>query len=542
MRCELKGAQDQARDWQHRISYFHKTSSYLVVGAYLGGDNHIMTASVSADGGFFATSKPVVWSDGFPVSTRRLLFGVCPPNAEMNSGVRPRISTPERWVQREYRRSLPGIYPQCMDDNLRLSVRFAAWRNSTMANPFKSNTNMQTPSMIFRVIVGMGFLLLAACPVWAQAPAQASAHPAPAEFARLKQRLKRGDWVIVSKEDGGQVLGRLQNIDGSQISVLSGATLHKIAADEALSVQVERNRMLIGAMIGAAAAFPLGVLSRAYAYNEGGSEGGALTVPVALVAGTGAAWGKFHRRWQKIYERTPGAFETSTALSFPAVETELLGSLASGNNSNTFVDNAGATVDSTALGSRQQLGLSVGVGRRYPSGLAVELELNRTLNAGFTHVACIPRPKTFINGVLDPGGQCDGSADVGTESILTATERLVYTARKAARVQPIVSAGIAFVFRSERTASSFPAYLFPAFALPVFGLAGGGNGNDWQVGTSTTQHALGAVPVSGGVRVAITPSLAVRSEFTYVHYVGIDLAVVHTSLSRASVGIAYKLR
>jgi Tol biopolymer transport system component len=41
---------------------------------YLGGDNHIMTASVSADGDSFATSKPIVWSSTQTAS----IYGISP--------------------------------------------------------------------------------------------------------------------------------------------------------------------------------------------------------------------------------------------------------------------------------------------------------------------------------------------------------------------------------------------------------------------------------------------------------------------------------
>ena len=153
----------------------------------------------------------------------------------------------------------------------------------------------------FRAVVATGFLLVT-CPAWAQD----SGRQASTEFARLQQKLKTGDSVIVRIENGTEIKGRLQDVDGAHIAVLTKDVRREIPADQVTRVQRRRNGILLGALIGAGVGIPFGIFLREYAYNEGGNQAGALALPIAVGLGVGIGIDALLVVPRTVYERKPG--------------------------------------------------------------------------------------------------------------------------------------------------------------------------------------------------------------------------------------------
>jgi hypothetical protein len=108
-------------------------------------------------------------------------------------------------------------------------------------------------------------------------------------------------------------------------------------------------------------------------------------------------------------------------------------------------------------------------------------------------------------------GKCVGSALEGVESQLVGTGRVVYSMRS--RFQPFISGGFSFLQTVERH----------AFAESLSGIL--------QVHQFRPRFNQAAVPVSGGFRVSLTSSIAIRPAVTY--YFGAERTTV-------SVGFVYR--
>jgi len=145
-------------------------------------------------------------------------------------------------------------------------------------------------------------LCMLTCPAWAQD----SGRQAFAEFARLQQKLKTGDSVIVRIENGTEIKGRLQDVDGSHIVVLTKDARREIPADQVTRVQRRRNGILLGALIGAGAGVPFGIILGGIAHNESGDWAGPFAFPIAVGLGAGIGIDALLVRSRTVYERTPG--------------------------------------------------------------------------------------------------------------------------------------------------------------------------------------------------------------------------------------------
>jgi hypothetical protein len=127
--------------------------------------------------------------------------------------------------------------------------------------------------------------LMAARTAWAQD----AAPQAGADLARLSQKLKVGESVVVTTDDGREARGRFLDVSATAFTLHVDNVRQRIPANQVNRVQVRRNGVLLGALIGAGTGVPFGLALRSYARNEAGSEAGALAFPIAVGLGIGIA-------------------------------------------------------------------------------------------------------------------------------------------------------------------------------------------------------------------------------------------------------------
>jgi hypothetical protein len=144
-------------------------------------------------------------------------------------------------------------------------------------------------------------VLLAAPAAWAQVPSPRE----DAEFSRLQERLRTGDGVLVSIDDGTTVKGRVVDVSSLRMTVRVDDANREIPGDRITRVQRRRNGILLGAIIGTGAGAAVGLAARSYAYNEGGNETAALLLPLAAGLGAGIAVDALLVRPRTVYERSP---------------------------------------------------------------------------------------------------------------------------------------------------------------------------------------------------------------------------------------------
>ncbi|HEY1308883.1 MAG TPA: hypothetical protein VGF24_35315 [Vicinamibacterales bacterium] len=107
------------------------------------------------------------------------------------------------------------------------------------------------------------------------------------DFARLQERLKTNDSVIVTTQDGSRIKGRLVSVSPERIALRTDGTTRDLPADRVSRVKVRRNGVVLGALIGLGVGIPFGIALREYAVNEGGSQAGAMAFPMAVGLGAG---------------------------------------------------------------------------------------------------------------------------------------------------------------------------------------------------------------------------------------------------------------
>jgi uncharacterized protein YcfJ len=109
------------------------------------------------------------------------------------------------------------------------------------------------------------------------------------DFAALKSELRANDSVIVEREDGTVVKGRVLNLSVERLTLRTDDISQDLTVNQVVKIQRRRNGIVLGALIGAAVGVPFGLALRSYAQNEGGSEGGALAFPIAVGVGRASA-------------------------------------------------------------------------------------------------------------------------------------------------------------------------------------------------------------------------------------------------------------
>ena len=146
--------------------------------------------------------------------------------------------------------------------------------------------------MTVRQLIGACvFLVMGSAPALAQTPAgtQQPGVAVAGDFARLSERLRVGDAVVVTTADGAQVTGRFLKASPTEITLHVKDVQQQVAANQVSRVTVRRNGVLLGALIGAGIGVPFGLALRSYAHNETGNEAWALAFPILVGLGTGVA-------------------------------------------------------------------------------------------------------------------------------------------------------------------------------------------------------------------------------------------------------------
>ena len=123
------------------------------------------------------------------------------------------------------------------------------------------------------------------------------------EFGRLADKLKVGDSIVVTTDTGAEVRGRFLSVSPTGIALNVNDVQQQLPASQVSRIQVRRNGVLLGALIGAGAGVPFGLALKAWAHNEGGSEAGALAIPIAMGLGAGITIDAFLVRPRTVFDR-----------------------------------------------------------------------------------------------------------------------------------------------------------------------------------------------------------------------------------------------
>ena len=107
------------------------------------------------------------------------------------------------------------------------------------------------------------------------------------------------------------------DLSNVQITVLADDQRREIPADQVTRVQRRRNGILLGALIGAGAGVPFGIALPSWAHNEGGSEAGALLLPIAAGLGAGIAIDAVLVRPRTVFDRAPSTRAQLSVIALP---------------------------------------------------------------------------------------------------------------------------------------------------------------------------------------------------------------------------------
>lgn len=132
------------------------------------------------------------------------------------------------------------------------------------------------------LVLAFGVVVLAA---GSTAAAQFPAAVDP-EFARLQEKLREGDTVIVTDLQGRSVKGRFGGVSAEEIRVLVNGMTQAFPAASVRQVKRKRMGVMLGALIGAGAGGVMAAFFSSWGENEGGM-GGAVIASVALGLGAG---------------------------------------------------------------------------------------------------------------------------------------------------------------------------------------------------------------------------------------------------------------
>jgi hypothetical protein len=133
--------------------------------------------------------------------------------------------------------------------------------------------------------------------------AQSTQSPVDNDLARLADKLKVGDSIVVTTDTGLQIKARFLDVSAGGIALHVDNLRQQLPAAEVSRIQVRRNGVLLGALIGAGVGVPFGLALKSYAHNEGGSEAGALAFPILVGLGTGVAIDAFLVVPRTVFDR-----------------------------------------------------------------------------------------------------------------------------------------------------------------------------------------------------------------------------------------------
>ena len=137
----------------------------------------------------------------------------------------------------------------------------------------------------FRVLLMVVAIVLTGSAV----TAQGTQSPVDNDFARLADKLKVGDPIVVTMDTGMQIKGRFRNVSAGGLALHVDHVEQQLPVAQVSRVQVRRNGVLLGALIGAGVGVPFGLALKSWANNEGGNEAWALAFPPLVGLGTGIA-------------------------------------------------------------------------------------------------------------------------------------------------------------------------------------------------------------------------------------------------------------
>jgi hypothetical protein len=152
---------------------------------------------------------------------------------------------------------------------------------------------------IYRAMMIAVAIFIAASSVAAQ-PAQAAPD---SDLARFADKLKVGDSIVVTTDTGMQIKGRFFTVSPAGLALHIDNVEQRLPAAEVSRIQLRRNGVLLGALIGAGVGVPFGLALKSWAHNEGGSEAAALAVPILIGLGTGIAIDAFLVRPRTVFDR-----------------------------------------------------------------------------------------------------------------------------------------------------------------------------------------------------------------------------------------------
>lgn len=166
--------------------------------------------------------------------------------------------------------------------------------------------------------VSMAAFIAAACLVAASpAQAQSASADSSSDMTALAKKLKAGEQVVVTTQDGAEVQGRFADASATGLSLQSNGARQQLPAGQVRRVQVRRNGILLGAVIGAGAGAALGLALMSAAQNEGGNEATAFALPLAAGAGAGIAIDALLVKPRTVFERQPAVRTTLLPLVSP---------------------------------------------------------------------------------------------------------------------------------------------------------------------------------------------------------------------------------
>ncbi len=318
-------------------------------------------------------------------------------------------------------------------------------------------------------------------------------------FEELAGILMPDDRITVVLTSGERLKGRTVEVTAASVVISTGKSQQPrtIPSLDIARISVPdpvRNGIKIGAGIGAGAGLVGGLLLNTLCSNETGACPGAVVALTAagLVGGAAAGWGLDSAHGSRtVYDRSTVPIEREQATVF----------FASVNYSRI----SNLVFPASTFRAPSQVSLSAGVGRHWSSGFGIEGEVQRTIQSAVRQNPCI---KASFGSLI---GNCIGTGLEGLESQLAGTGRVVYSL-SSVRFQPFVSVGFSLLQRVEPF-----AYADTAGVLKVV--------------QARARFNETAVPVGGGFRVELTPSIAIRPAVTY--YIG-------AHQTSASVGIVYR--
>jgi hypothetical protein len=165
---------------------------------------------------------------------------------------------------------------------------------------------------LLMVVMASAFVL-----VTTPALAQSSPPDVDSDLVQLSNKVKVGESIVITTDTGAEVRGRFLSSSATGIALHVNDMPEQLSASQIYRVQIRRNGVLLGGLIGAGVGIPFGFALKSYAHNEGGNEAGALAFPIMVGLGTGVLIDAFLVRPRTVFER---AFSTRSRLA-PIVTT-----------------------------------------------------------------------------------------------------------------------------------------------------------------------------------------------------------------------------